>query len=92
MNKLVTKAFDLSSSCTVKDIFESNGAKYTFTYKWLERLLNGEQYNSSFVDVLHRIRQRKYCRKHVKNFAWNSNTALLRDELSDKRVKCKGMK
>ena len=92
MNKRLTGAFELSSSCTVKDIdakIEGNGTKLTFTYKWPERLLNGEQYNSAFVDILSGIKQRKYGRNHVKNIAWNSNTALLRGESSDKRVESK---
>ena len=54
-----------------------------------ERLLNGEQYNSAFVDVFSGIKQQKYGWNHVKNIAWNSNTALLRGASSDKRVESK---
>ena len=70
MNKYLTGAFELSSSYTVKDIdaeIEGNGTKLSFAYKWLEHILNGEQYNSVFVDVLNGTKQRKYGRNHVKN-------------------------
>ena len=54
-----------------------------------ECLLNGEQYNSAIVVVLNGIKQQKYGWNHVKEIACDSNTALLRDESSDKRVKSK---
>ena len=59
MNKRLTGAFELSASCTVKDIdakIKSDGTKLTSTYKWPERLLNGKQFNSAFVDVFSGIK------------------------------------
>ena len=49
-----TGTFELSSSCTVNDIqtkIEGNGSKLLFTYKWPERLLNGEKYHTTFTNL-----------------------------------------
>ena len=62
MNKRITGAFELSSSCAVDDIqakIEGNRSKLVLTYMWPKRLLNGEKYNTPFTNLYQGLKRLK---------------------------------
>ena len=92
MNKHITGAFELWSSCTVDDIqakIEGNGSKLVFTYNWTERLLNGEKYNRAFIKLYQSLKRLKNGPDYVMIIAWNSTKSKLWIGLSDNQVKSK---